>query len=100
MKHPPAPTMEAYLAAVTAYAKLHPQFRISIPTPEFLVMISCMQLALRHPAIPDQTRELITKRIKKIRDHIGEPIIMRAIDCSFDPAYDTNEAGEQRPEDP
>jgi hypothetical protein len=83
---PPDP--EAYAAALRQYG-LHP-VRIDTDVVTITVLVGALQLAVRHPQLPAQTRAVVTAWLAETIATVGTlaPDIEALLRLGQDPAYD------------
>jgi hypothetical protein len=82
------PTQEEYAFALQILEELHPVMILEIRTAHVILLVGALQLALRHPAFPDYSREVLTTMINDIAKTIPSPVIRETIRVGFNPEFD------------
>lgn len=80
---------DEYLRDIKGLYARHPEATFAISSPHLLILVGVMQLALRHPRLPDAGREVAMRFIESVKETLREyPALTKTIEQGFDPACD------------
>ena len=89
MKEPEHPKLKEFVEALERLKKKHGHIIIPMEFTAAISLVGALQLALRHPTFPENSRKQVEQFIYSIRDAVSsEPAIVDIIQMGFDPEHD------------
>lgn len=83
-------TADEYLAELRRLYARHNEIRFSMSTPHVMILVGVLQLALRHPAIPELSGDAAKAFIDSVKAKLSEyPAMCRVIEQGYEAAFDS-----------
>ena len=81
-------SFDQYAKALNDFCDANPVLAISMHPAGLLELIGALQLAMRHPNLPQTTGVICRQFISDVQRQINDPLIRSVIDMGFDANFD------------